>query len=86
MVNEWQPVNPCPCGAIRYPDSHKCNAEDIDCTILARYEGAIRYQRKLLEYLIRYAHHAKLMTVEVVIKRKLEDMLGQIEESNANNT
>ena len=32
-------------------------------------------QIKMLEHLIKYAHHAKLMTVEVVMKTKLEEML-----------
>lgn len=79
MTAEWVPVNPCPCGAIRYPDGHKCNANDGECSPLAYYEGAKDYQNKLLEYLIGYAHHAKLMTVEVVMKHKLEDMLKQLE-------
>jgi hypothetical protein len=37
------------------------------------------YQRKILEYLIKYDHHAKLMTVEVIMKTKLEEMLKKVE-------
>jgi hypothetical protein len=51
MNKDWMPINPCPCGCIRYPDSHKCNAEDDGCTDLAKYEGAVEYQKKLLGYL-----------------------------------
>jgi len=46
--SEWMPLNPCPCGCIRYPDGHKCNREDYDCTNLAEYEGGIKYLKKLL--------------------------------------
>ena len=55
MTAEWMPVNPCPCGTIRYPDGHKCNAEDGECSPLAYYEGAVDYQKKLLEYLPMYS-------------------------------
>lgn len=56
MNKDWMPVNPCPCGCIRYPDSHECNMEDDECPKLSEYEGGIKYQKKLLEYLTWYQY------------------------------
>jgi hypothetical protein len=75
---EWVPVNPCnDCDLEdkerrehRYGFNNECQCNDLHC-----YFQEVYYQKKLLEYLIKYAHHAKLMTVEVVMKQKLEDML-----------
>lgn len=75
---EWMPVNPCPCGAIRYPDGHKCNAEDGECSPLAYYEGVIDYQGKLLEYLIANCGTIRPVEKKVVTKNFLESMLKQL--------
>jgi hypothetical protein len=49
------------------------------CAVKQKYYQISDFaQEKLLKYLIEYAHHVKLMTVEVVMKRKLEEMLNEL--------
>jgi hypothetical protein len=83
ITAEWMPVNPCPCGAIRYPDGHKCNVEDGECSPLAYYDGAIDYQGKLLEYLITNTESiftaGNIVTNKIVYKHTLESMLKQLD-------
>ena len=81
-MKEWMPVNPCPCGTIRYPDGHKCNAEDGECSPLAYYEGAVDYQKKLLEYLIAHPDnkHPYDAVGGLVLVIHLRQMLKQLEE------
>jgi hypothetical protein len=74
MKPEWMPINPCPCGVILYPDSHKCNMEDDTCKDLAAYDSGFGYQKKLLEHLITKrldgtGEHVSLCTLESMLRQ-----------------
>lgn len=77
---EWLPIHPCPCGAIRYPDGHRCNEEDGECSPLAYYEGAVDYLKKLLEYQLVWKKNPNL-TISDLFTR-IESMLEKFEEQN----
>lgn len=65
------------------PDEYEIDGFVDGCEQRDRNYVLLRYgkqqQKKLLEYLAKYAHHAKLMTVEIVMKTKLEAMLKELE-------
>ena len=69
MKQVWQFNSVMNCDKCKF--KHQCNMEP-DCPYIVGWEDG---QHKMLNFLIKYAHHAKLMTVEVVMKQKLEDML-----------
>jgi hypothetical protein len=80
MNIEWKPVNPCPCGAILYPDSHKCNAEDGLCHVYARYEGKIAQAKQLLEYQIKTVESNLGGNLQIAVTTWLKSMLKELEE------
>jgi hypothetical protein len=81
MKAEWLPVNPCPCGAIRYPDGHKCNAEDDLCHVYTRYQGKVEMARELLEYL-RSEYQEDESDWVSISTETIKSMLKQLEGKN----
>lgn len=63
-------------------EAHDCH-DDYPCSVKSEYYKISDFaQEKLLAYLIEYAHHAKLMTVEVVMKHKLEQMMLELKHAD----
>ena len=78
MNPEWMPVNPCSACC----DEKECNSVAY-CPIMAKYDFAMDYQHKLLEYLIDQCqvNYQKGILPPVVTRQELQEMKLQLEES-----
>lgn len=59
------------------PDFITCKNCSAQCSEVAYFA-----QKKLLEYLLFYCKHVKLLSCEVVMKPKIEEMLKALEEDS----
>ncbi len=84
---DWKPISPCPkcCEDANDPNQEKCRlyAYDLDCEYLAKYQGEIEGQKRLLGYQLtgtQYLPYADNPTDKTISLYRLNQMLKQLEE------